>query len=177
MYVLTGMMFPKNNEDFAQIVPEKQVESLTKHDPSAWSDIRLALVDIHNHCDTFNTDGMSTWSMLSAPTCLPHGITKLPFPALLTNGIVAYADYCVRNMKGPDNLTANLEVICGPKYTPTSGRPEPAHDSDYEDAVAVCQSICDDLKNQADSYAGSIKTQIQKVEGVRKLGSSSVQNQ
>ena len=72
MYVLTGMMFPKNNEDFAQIVPEKQVESLTKHDPSAWSDIRLALVDIHGHCDTFNTDGMSTWSMLSAPTCLPH---------------------------------------------------------------------------------------------------------
>ena len=80
-------------------------------------------------------------------------------------------------MKGPDNLTANLEVICGPKYTPKFGGPEPAHDSDYEDAVAVCQSICDDLKNQADSYAGSIKTQIEKVEGVRKLGSSSVQNQ
>lgn len=62
---MTGLMYPKDNDRFAEIIPNANLQSLNEKDSQAWGNIRDAIVQIHTHCEAFNADSMSAWSKLT----------------------------------------------------------------------------------------------------------------
>ncbi|EMD00386.1 hypothetical protein BAUCODRAFT_144064 [Baudoinia panamericana UAMH 10762] len=149
LYVMTGLAYPENDHRFEEIIPRGNLQTLEKHDQSAWTDMRTAIVNIHTHCKSFNDESMSTWTSM-------------------TNDVLTYVKYALSNLEGPDNFSQSLAVLVGDKYRRKSETdPEPAHDQTYKDAVEVLQDICADLKRSADGYATKCQHHIDKVESFR----------
>ena len=164
------MLYPKTKDRFNELVPEAQCKTLIDKVPTAWSDLRDALVGVQNNCEAFNNASMASWGMWSYKG-IPRHLRSLliKVPGLITNDVITYAIYANDQIGSPGGMTEALEVLCGDKYKPGADGKEPTKDSTFDKNVKKVMSICKDLKSNAESYRKSCQDHYSKLSSVHIL--------